>query len=333
MSHGITTPLVYSEGARSFCVVDHDAVYNVRTGEQIGRIDAKLRVWERHFSLNPEGMYYAIGTDGLNPDVHVTVVSTQSQKVVQRYKVRSIDGNARLTFLRFAGPQKIVAAFLVESVPVTIIINLAAGASEKIIPGLQLHNGSAVNHDGTRIVTGTFKHLSVFDLKGQRVATLESPPFATVNSPTCAGIAFSQDGSEISACVGSKLTVWNSTGRILKTFGIPAGLTESVGKFPGNAIQWIPDRSGWLLAGTYLLDRSSEEFMWRSPNARSDSVIGTSIVDTKTALVFIGNGLKTMNVDRERIALPKPTKVQAGNTGKTKTAPKTSKPTRPVVGF
>ena len=104
--------------------------------------------------------------------------------------------------------------------------------------------------------------------KGEIVATMQTPPEvegARFSMMGCRGVAFSPDGTELAAYLRwnnmVRVVCWSAHAKII--FDQPRIRLASTGGVGVGALQWVSDKSGWLLDGRYLLDRESKLLVWQ----------------------------------------------------------------------
>jgi hypothetical protein len=113
--------------------------------------------------------------------------------------------------------------------------------------------------------------LRVYDLEEEEIAGEAELPKTEEGDLTCAGMAFSPDGEEVAAVFGPKRTprvvCWEvESGKVAADVKV-----EDLGErlkdveYQGSAVEWVPDRSGWLLFGYALIDRESSRPVWSLP--------------------------------------------------------------------
>jgi hypothetical protein len=110
------------------------------------------------------------------------------------------------------------------------------------------------------------KKLVLYDLfRGEKAGevALEERPGESVTH--CIGMAFSPDGMELAALLVQKTRV------ILIAWGLTKGEVAVEHTVPiddlvqGDTLDWLPDRSGWLVRGQTILDRRLGTVRWQAP--------------------------------------------------------------------
>ncbi|MFC1596735.1 WD40 repeat domain-containing protein [Planctomycetota bacterium] len=109
--------------------------------------------------------------------------------------------------------------------------------------------------------------------KGKIVATMQTPPNvegARFSMMGCRGVAFSPDGTELAAYIRRdnmvRVICWSAHAKLI--FDQPRIRLALSGGVGVGALQWVPDKSGWLLDGRYLLDRESKRLVWQLDQMR-----------------------------------------------------------------
>src|SRR5262249_48609662 len=99
--------------------------------------------------------------------------------------------------------------------------------------------------------------------------------------PPCVGLAFSPDGVQLAAVFDSQLTdtevvVWDVVkGTATRQRALEKTLRNKAQIaviYRGPALEWVPDRSGWLLFGYFLVDARSGAVVWTVPGNLEVSV-------------------------------------------------------------
>ena len=139
-----------------------------------------------------------------------------------------------------------------------------------------------VSSDGTRLAVAGAANLQLYDLQTGDLTTAEA---YEVGSPlsACLGLAFSPQSDQVAAVYPSgRLLVWETaTGRVVLDHGLDSPIKTSC----NNAVQWLPDGRGWLLAGSRLVLSDPRVQVWRIPTDQSVSGYNALVVDANHVLV------------------------------------------------
>ncbi len=118
-------------------------------------------------------------------------------------------------------------------------------------------------------IAGSFdQELTIYDLSsGEAAGTITLPKASSQRLPSPAGVAFSQDGSELTALFGDAfnghLIVWDvATGRELENASLGSEYTKIHRHDPfykGPKLLSFPGKQRWLVNGCALLERATKE--------------------------------------------------------------------------
>ena len=153
--------------------------------------------------------------------------------------------------------------------------------------------------------------LWVYDIQSGRKVGEAPVPKGTFDL-NCKDLAFSADGAELAGVFdsfGTYLLCWDvATGRLTHEFKYDdkSGLKQPLG-FEGIALNWLSDRSGWLLFGSIVIDHSSGQKTFTIPSDTPGAEKGPrKIVGNNLVLITVGEAqnrvVRGYNLPTETIA-------------------------------
>ncbi|VTS08634.1 hypothetical protein [Tuwongella immobilis] len=245
-------------------------VWDIRTGKLAGRLDGKLEL-DEPAAISPDGKMIAAKAGGFTGKF-VDVYDFKAKKGIRRIE---FDGNWGPEWVEFANDNKAVATvhngkegrvldvWSIETGDLLHSINL------KEINFTKEHAAMSPGH--RYVATADDKRLIILDLKEGKVAGVK--PFPLIgeqgfgNRMECQGIAWSEDGKEITVALGNRfareggwhLAVWDVVkGDELTTVDISdTELKNFFQNYKGPGVEYLPKGNGWLLNGQYVVDRES----------------------------------------------------------------------------
>jgi hypothetical protein len=208
--------------------------------------------------LSRDGRHLACVVSG---EVHV--LSLDSRAAPTRLPEANVD------WMDFAGPGRLVTLRKEGKDRVAKVWDLARGRAVLSLPGLpDCPPGCvALSPDGRFLALGGNPVVTVQELRaGTRPALLGLPAPRGAFGLGCMSLAFAPDGAELAGLFGEAFAGWRVVtwdprqGRLLVDHKLQENLGGQVrGAFfyRGPPLQWLPDKSGWLLYSQVLLDRKT----------------------------------------------------------------------------
>ncbi len=243
-------------------------VWDLRSATRVGRLSGHIEV-ARPMALSPDGAYMAVHT---NPVPRTTDV----WRVADARRIARIeDGEQIPDVLNFVGPgdgRIIIGTSYAKAFQVWDFLK-----GEQVLkietPG-GFDRDSVAFSSGRRYMALTLSQknkVMVYDLTNGRLAgeiELEEDGSSKLD---CKGMAFSPDGTALAGLFTSSaaahLICWDATsGKLASDFRAegpdPYGKSYS---YEGQAVQWLPDGSGWLIYDQSLVERQSGQVVWSIP--------------------------------------------------------------------
>ncbi|HWE35827.1 MAG TPA: hypothetical protein VG406_04585 [Isosphaeraceae bacterium] len=247
-------------------------VYDLRDKRRVGRLRGRYPL-DKPFALSPDGTLFAgKGNEGGGPAVFL--ISTRSGKAVRRLPMDS----PFTDFVAFAGPGRVLTSHFGDKV-IAVWDARSGEHLRDIRPGRDFDHESIALSPGGRYLAMASKgeHLvAVFDLKtGEQVGTAEVPKNGIFDLQ-CRGLAFSPDGKELAG-------IFDSFGLYILVYKLADGtlaqrhdLGDKMEPKPEfrneqRGIEWLPDGSGWLLAGRCVVDREGGRLVMSAPGEGRES--------------------------------------------------------------
>jgi WD40 repeat protein len=239
-------------------------LWDLRTGKSCGKLDVEfgLRPWVR---ISPDGKHVAFIGQIPSP---LEVWSFERGKQMQKFEVQREGGE--VVWHEFAGPDRLIICR--ERSTEVGVWEIASGKKLFTCPvthgvrGRQLaisprrHYLSVCDENGLRLV----------DLRnGVLAGTLKVSDVEGIRKAWPAGFAFSHDGKELAGMLHEHevpvepghlvLRVWDlSDGHVIVDHPVNLGndpKRNDLLRHGYHSIEWFDDGSGWLLFGTYMIDR------------------------------------------------------------------------------
>ena len=242
-------------------------VWDLRTFERAGTLKGKFAPTSYSPSrLSPDGKYLAILAHDDAADRAVEVYAFATGEKVLRATAEPPPKKV-LAFDLAAGGRLVIALELDKAKAKALqTYDLATGAKLGELPlSAGFQDGSlAVSPGGRQVAFIAEKDLVIVDPASGK--TLGKVPHGSFS---CAGMAFSPDGSELAAVFlqdpGSRLICWEvANGEVVADYPFPSGPTFPTPGWSdgGRTVDWLPDGSAWLLEGHALVNRKDGQWVW-----------------------------------------------------------------------
>jgi hypothetical protein len=279
---------------------DGAEVWDAAAGTKAGRRIAGLPRAQRH-ALSPDGKQLAL----LVIEGQQSSVAVWSAETGKPGKSFAYAGKAGYSDqIVFAGPDRILVLQPGSQATAVQIWDIHEGKQlgELSAPPYVADKAYAVSGDGSKLAAfGTIgaQSVIVFDVaRGERIAEL---PLAS----RCQALAFSPDGLELAAVLSdgitNRLVSWDPEKRQqvtdFVTTASASGLPGAI-SYQGPPLEWLPDRSGWLLWGHAVVDRASQQVVWTFQSAEDDPMpAARRLLDSDRLALFAGpTSLQRMQV-------------------------------------
>jgi WD40 repeat protein len=290
-----TSPFV-AIGSNNF---DRDIreIWNLESGQKTGALVGKLGVIDPIF-LSPDGKYLAGRTlgNGTTFDVFATANGQKVQHIQVDPQI------VPLTLTDFAGPDQLVTVKNKGQAMQIQVWDLKTGQAMQQINLTKLlfdPKAFAVSPGGRYLAILDDGKLLVYDLtRGSKTGESLVPhkPGTFVSGPKA--MAFSPDGAELAVLFDipvPQLLVWDmATGEVSKNHELPKDMKSLVPAsmtYIHNNLEWVPDRSGWLLYGFFLVDAVSGVPVWTVPSKLEIGFPGPrQLLSPKHLAMTTGNG-------------------------------------------
>jgi WD40 repeat protein len=276
-------------------------LWDLRGQKAIGRIDKE----DAEFNANDR---LALSCDGRLLAYHnyttrgeVRIWSFPDRKIMQTLKMPKQHSN--VMFLSFAGPERVIVGESAEDTYLVYDVKSGRQSGTIEVKPAYAKECQAVSPGGNYLVvhSGGDQPLAIYDTRnGVRAGRLRTKAESYVRPEY---LVFSADGKELAGCfregLGILIQVWDMTdGNSAATHLLADDPDRTLGhvSYRGGRLQWLADRSGWLLSGVAVLDRPSGKIVWRDQEAiHGREVLPRRIVDADRMLAFRkGEGEQTL---------------------------------------
>jgi predicted Zn finger-like uncharacterized protein len=256
--------VVYPTTPSAFVVLGYingkpSLLWDLAAGKKVGELPGTVGLLGPTVLLSPEGTYLAGKSF---PSTNATDVWSFATGQM----VRKLD---MVEPLDFSGPGQIMTKKNNDPRgPLFQIWDIETGniLREFAVPGFFFDRMSMALSPGRKYLTVVVQgRLTVIELAtGTAVGSLDLPR-APIGFLTCEGLSFSPDGTELTGLFNDTgttrlITIDLAKGDIAANFDLGKGFKTSLKNqfgFQKRAVEWLPNRSGWLIAGQVLLDRES----------------------------------------------------------------------------
>jgi WD40 repeat protein len=275
-----TTPSPYVAVGDNLSDQEARELWDMRTKRRVGVIRGNLKV-HPPYALSPDGNYFAARTtkekkdddkDKNKDQPKGATIGVWSFKTGQEVKLFKIEFPTA-DYLDFAGEgQLVVGAFDLQMFHVW---NIEEGekSGEFETPG-------PVDPESLALSPGR-KHLAMSSVRDGRIWVYDLANATLVGEAVlpkdgspgwgCPGMSFSNDGKELAAVFDSggkpRILCWDvATGK--QAYDRPLDARYGLRRYQedqGRAVEWLPDRGGWLVYGQAIIDRQSTQRIWSLP--------------------------------------------------------------------
>ncbi len=279
-------------------------VWDVAAGKQVGRKLTGL-VKASKFALSPDGKRLAL-LAVVDKQTGVGIWSTETGKSAANFQYA--DKAQYTDWLTFAGPDHLlIVTPTSDSSPIEVWDAAAGKRLAKIAgPAFVREDHIAASPDGTALAAFHSlgkNRVTLYDIATGNIKTeLPAPGISS-----CEGLAYSPGGEELAGLFGTgsdnTLVSWAPDKR-QQVFRWTSGSVSKMGikgasGYPGANLEWLPDRSGFLLFGHYVVDRQSQRVVWTIEAAEGEYVSAARrLVDNDRLAVVTGpsSGLRRIQL-------------------------------------
>lgn len=295
-------------------------IVDLRTGRAAGQLSLNARLGD-HQSLSSDGRLVASTAEPSNRGLAVWAVETG--QTVYEY----LPGQRGFRFLAFSQPDRLIAVQDTwDEFTILVIDPIRSNEIGQFTMkgrGLGGETTLAISPGGRYLAAVYDGALHMYDLGNCQLVGRAPLPSSFKADRAAQGLAFSPDGAEIAAAMPHfrelQLCSWNvSTGEV--TFErqyetSPAANVPGVTWYRGAVLDWVPDKTAWLLEGHVLLDRKTGEKIWIFPETDANP---RKMIDAERMLWLsrrrAGTELAIATVPKDKVVKASEA-VQAGGVG------------------
>jgi WD40 repeat protein len=276
-------------------IVNNDSrvVWDLSTGKSVGTLAGKIDLGDP-LALGPDGKYLA----GV-PPTERRVVDVWNITSGKPTRLQVSDVPVFLDLLDFAGPDKLVVGKGGPRGKVFQIWDIPTSKMDREIDGPAIFDReSAAFSPGRKYLACTANgKLLVYDLQAGALAGSKPLPkpegFGVL---MCKGLQFSPDGAELAGLFNAldktRVLSWDvAKGEIVADRSFEGDLKLKIKNailYRGRALDWLTDRSGWLVYGQVITDHDSDAILGSVP--ANDPIPGPRrIIDADHLAVVGGN--------------------------------------------
>lgn len=280
-------------------------VWDLANRKRVGMIRGEFRI-DNPYALSPDGALFAAK---MTFDKGFAVFDTKTGRLVAMCK----SDQPFADYVDFVGPEWLITGECNK--PVFHVWNLKTQqVALTIQPPEHVAKESVMLSPGRKylaLVAGA--KLVVYDLSnGKQVGEANIAKHNNFFELKCQGLAFTPDGKELAGvfdAFGTHVLCWDvATGQLAARYDFEekSGLKFTLDRKVG-AIDWLGDKTGWLLFGQFIVERQTGQKIYTIPNntARADTgprkVIGSNVV-----LITIGDNqqklVRSLKMSKETLA-------------------------------
>jgi RNA polymerase sigma factor (sigma-70 family) len=268
-------------------------VWDLVTQKRVGMLRGDVKI-DKPYALSADGALFAAK---MTFDRGFVVFDTKANRMVAACRVDLPFAD----YVDFVGPNWLITGETGK--PVFQVWNLKTQqVALEIHPPERVMKESVILSPGRKYLAMICQSkLLVYDVSnGKLVGEAGVPKKNNVHEMHCKGLAFSPDGTELAGVFemfGVSVLCWNvANGSRSAQYefddksGIKSRLNERVG-----AIDWLPDKSGWLVFGATIVDRKTGEKLFTIPTDTADADTGPrKVFGGNQVLITVGNNQQRM---------------------------------------
>lgn len=261
---GKDSKIAISPGGK-FVAVDR-VIHDSASGDEVWTVPAAFGGGDKNAvqAISPDGNVFAEADEA---GQKLTIYLRDKEANENKLELPVPNGAAKLTFLQFATPKLVVAAFNAGANTRVAVYNVdkpKKAQKEFATEGFSTRTG-AISGDGKFLAVASFQSLKVYDLvKGVSAATMAAPANGPQAFASCSGVGFSPDNEELAAVLGTGILIWSNRGKLIEEFG---GVVSGNPFYKHSGLQYLADKSGFLVNGQDVFDRASKMVVWQLKQA------------------------------------------------------------------
>jgi WD40 repeat protein len=272
---------------------DSRVIWDLSAGKSVGTLAGKIDLGDP-LALSPDGKYLA----GV-PPVERRAVDVWNISSGKPTRLQVSDAPVFLDVLDFAGPDKLVVGKGGPKGKVLQIWDIPTSKTDREIDGPAIldHESVAFSPGRKYLACTANGRLLVYDLRaGVLAGSKPLPKPEGFGVLACKGLQFSPDGAELAGLFNApdktRVLSWDvAKGETVADRSFEGDLKLKIKNailYRGRALDWLTDRSGWLVYGQVIIDHDSDAMLASVP--ATDPIPGPRrIIDADHLAVVSGN--------------------------------------------
>lgn len=285
---------------------DQRQVWSLKENKPVGTLSGALQIGEP-VALGPDGAHLAARSRQRDSSA-IDLLAFDSRGGRQVGQVTLKAEPFDIDFMEFAGPRVLVTVTRLRDVCTCQTWDVPSGALRKelTLPPTFDKRWAALSPGGKYLSVIDDQRLRVFDLTaGESAGEVGFPSRPGFERLGGMGLAWSRDGTELAGLFHTGLVAWNASTGIVSAYHQYHRAIPDSGIFTlqGGAIEWLPDKSGWLARGSTLVDYQSGGCFFTLPMPAAETgVRARRLLDSDHLLVTVTRNSQTVI---ESVVLPK----------------------------
>lgn len=259
------------------------AVFDLATGEKVGKIEGQGEFEPTHRALSADGLLFAVAylkktravSGAVSTESLVDIIDCEEGELLKTLELSAKGASGRpvplrMFFMRFLGSDRLLCAGRQGVAPTVTVWDIETGELDESFQSEEFDRHTvAISPDGKHLAAVDSTQVMVYDLgQGKEVGPMPMPegrsraPFLN-----CRGAAYSPDGKELAVLIPVKdthrIVCWGGQGKDLEVVFDQVFDTPLPGDGSEEAqLQWTPEASGWLVCGRQIVDRETKRVVW-----------------------------------------------------------------------
>jgi len=289
---------------KNFFPNDVREVWDLASKKLVGQFKGPLGWDDKSVALSGDGAYLA---GKLTHRASVEVRQTRNGRVAQSFDT---DGPF-VDYVEFAGNDRLIFGKLGNRKLQVCDIKSGDKVCELKVGERADVDSVAISPGGAYLAVASAGdgRLQLHDLKTGEVVAEAATPRSKGQAARCVGLRFAPDGSEVAGLFESfrdfQVVCWDAVnGKMLDQFD----LGKTVAKptfYKDRGIDWLPNKSAWLVLGYAMVDRQSGKKVWTLPFDDKNLKVGPRhFLDSEHAMVVSsspGMTLRTFEIPLDKV--------------------------------